>query len=1088
MRKIFFAGVAALMFAADICAAEYEQPLWLRNSALSPDGSTIAFTFKGDIYTVPFGGGIATRLTTSPAYDSWPVWSPDGSMIAFGSDREGSVDIYTVPATGGTPVRITTHSGNETPRAFLDKTHILYTSNIMTDAQAAMGPFQAQTYVVEAAPGARPSLFMSYPVTSVSVNGKRLLYQDRKGYEDVLRKHERSSGTADIWLLTLGDDGNPKNGKFTQLTKFDGQDQCPVWNRSAEGGYYYVSEEDGNLNIYSATIGSNSKQKLTNFSTHPVRSLSASADGKKLAFSQGGELYTLIPGQQPQKVKVSITGDLYTSDVVKSIERRGATHISLSPEGDEIAFVLRGNVYVTSVKYATTKQITSTPEQERVVSFGADGRTLVYDSERDGLWQLYTATIKNPDEKSFVYASEIEENLLYSSDSPAFQPAFSPDGKKVAFLEGRTEIKVIDVDSKAVNTALDGKYNYSYTDGDVSFTWSPDSRWLLASYFDNGGWNNIDIALVAADGSKVENLTKSGYSDGNARWALDGKAMIYNSDKQGYRSHGSWGAESDVYIMFFDGDAYDRFRMSEEEAAITEKAEKEKKEKEEKASEEKKSSKKGKGESDDKDKKKDDVKPLEFDLANVSYRKMRLTPNASNLGDFYLDKKGEKLYYVSSFEGGGDLWVRDIKKGETRLLKKGVGFGSIEPSKDGEWFAYISSGISKIKIPSGEVEGIDFEAPLAHNTAAERRYIFDHMWRQVKEKFYDENLHGVDWNLYRSEYEKFLPYINNNYDYAEMLSEILGELNASHTGGRYSAPGASMKTASLGAFYDETYTGDGLKIAEVLQGGPLSTTGNAVEAGEIIKAIDGESIVAGKEYFTLLEGKIGKKVRLTVESKNGAHRDVIVKPVASDQALLYRRWVEHNRHVVDSLSGGRIGYVHVQGMNSASFRTVYEEMFGRHRNCEAIVVDTRFNGGGWLHNDLAVLLAGKHYVDFTPRGRYIGSEPFSQWYKPSVMLVNEGNYSDGHGAPFAYQKLGLGEVIGAPIPGTMTAVWWETQVDSSLVFGIPQVTSADVNGNALENKQLDPDVIIYNAPADVLNGYDAQLAGAVARLLEKIGK
>lgn len=1086
MKKMFLAGAAALIAAVASGSVAQDKPLWLRNTALSPDGSTIAFTFKGDIYTVPFGGGSATRLTASPAYDSWPVWSPDGSTIAFGSDREGSVDIYTVAATGGTPVRITTHSGSETPRAYLDDNHILFSSNIMTDAQAAMGPFQAQTYVVEAKPGARPELFMSYPAMSISVDGDRLLYQDRKSYEDVLRKHERSSGTSDIWLLTLGADGKAKNGKFSQLTTFNGQDQCPVWNRSAGGGFYYVSEEDGTLNVYYATLDGREKRQLTKFTTHPVRSLSASADGKKLAFSQGGELYTLIPGQQPQKVNVEITGDLYARDVVKSLERRGATNISVSPDGDEIAFVLRGNVYVTSVKYPSTKQITSTPEQERVVSFGADGRTLVYDSERDGLWQLYTARIKNPDEKKFVYASEIEETPLYSGESPAFQPAFSPDGKKVAFIEGRTEIKVIDVDSKAVNTALDGKYNYSYTDGDVSFSWSPDSRWLLTSYFDNGGWNNVDIALVAADGSKVENLTKSGYSDGNARWALDGKAMIYSSDKQGYRSHGSWGAESDVYIMFFDGEAYDRFCMSEEEAAIAEKADKEKKEKEEKAVEEKKNSKK-KGKDAD-EKKKDEVRPLTFDLANAPYRKMRLTPNASNLGDFYLDKKGEKLYYISAFEGGGDLWVRDLKKGDTRLLKKGVGFGGIEPSKDGEWIAYISSGISKIALPSGEVTNVEFEAPLAHNAAAERRYIFDHMWRQVKEKFYDENLHGVDWELYRTEYEKFLPHINNNYDYAEMLSEILGELNASHTGGRYSAPGASMRTASLGAFYDESYKGDGLKVAEVLPGGPLSTTASAVKAGEIIKAVDGEPIVAGKEYFTLLEGKAGKKVRLTVESADGARRDVTVKPSSSDQALLYRRWVERNRQIVDSLSGGRIGYVHVQGMNSPSFRTVYEEMFGRHRNCDAIVVDTRFNGGGWLHNDLAVLLAGRQYVKFTPRGRYIGGEPFSQWYKPSVMLVNEGNYSDGHGAPYAYQTLGLGEVVGAPIPGTMTAVWWENQVDPSIVFGIPQVTNADVNGNALENKQLDPDVLIYNSPADVLNGHDAQLAGAVARLLEKIGK
>ena len=175
-------------------------------------------------------------------------------------------------------------------------------------------------------------------------------------------------------------------------------------------------------------------------------------------------------------------------------------------------------------------------------------------------------------------------------------------------------------------------------------------------------------------------------------------------------------------------------------------------------------------------------------------------------------------------------------------------------------------------------------------------------------------------------------------------------------------------------------------------------------------------------------------------------------------------------------------------MNSPSFRRTYEEMLGLHRNCDAIIVDTRFNGGGWLHNDLAVLLAGREYARFTPRGRYIGSEPFSQWHKPSVMLVNEGNYSDGYGAAYAYQTLGLGDIVGAPIPGTMTAVWWETQVDPSLVFGIPQVTSVDMQGNVLENHQLNPDILIYNNPAEELTGTDAQLVGAVRHLLNKIKK
>ena len=297
-----------------------------------------------------------------------------------------------------------------------------------------------------------------------------------------------------------------------------------------------------------------------------------------------------------------------------------------------------------------------------------------------------------------------------------------------------------------------------------------------------------------------------------------------------------------------------------------------------------------------------------------------------------------------------------------------------------------------------------------------------------------------------------------------------------------------MPTAELGAFFDPTYSGNGLRISEILPRGPLSSAKFNLKPGDIITAIDGETIEAGKDYYPLLEGKAGKKTALTVKRDGGKTDRIEVTPTGSIRDLLYTRWVERNQAIVDSLSDGRIGYVHVSGMDSPSFRTVFDEMLGKYRNREAIIVDTRWNGGGWLHNDLAILLGGKEYVRFVPRGQYIGSEPFSQWNKPSVMLVNESNYSDAHGSPFVYQTLGLGDVVGAPVPGTMTAVWWETQIDPSLVFGIPQVTSMDMDGNVLENRQLNPDVLIYNRPDDVMNGIDDQIAGSVRTLLEKIDK
>lgn len=1068
------------MMACVVAAAFGESPRWLRNAAISPDGNTVAFTYKGDIFTVPVAGGKALQLTSNKAYDTNPVWSPDGSFLVFSSNREGSVDLFSIDREGGTPVRLTTSSGSEVPLTFLNNEEILFTTTSLPSKESSRAPFLTQTWKVNVIkPGSRPEIYLSLPMVSADVSADgRILYADKKGFENVWRKHERSSGTSDIWLS--------ENGDFRKVTAFIGHDLNPVWKADGDS-FYFISEEDGTLNVFEASVDGYNRKQLTHFKEHPVRSLSASENGT-LAFSWDGDLYTMSPGEEPKKIDVEIIADMYDGDRVKNFTQYGATTMAVSPSGNELAFVIRGDVYVTDAKYKTTKRITNTPAQERNVSFSKDGRTLVYDSDRDGYWQLFIATIKNPDEKQFAYASDIVEEPLYKCATAAQQPVFSPDGKKIAFLEDRTTLRVIDPITKSVNTALDGKYNYSYSDGDISFEWSPDSKWLLADYIGIGGWNNTDIALVKADGSKVVDLTESGYSNGNAKWALGGKAVTFYTGKYGMKSQGSWGNQGDIVLMALDGDAWDDFRATEEEMALKEKAEKESKDKEDKESDKKKSDKK-------KDKKEDKaeeaVKDLEFDLANRKHRMARLTGNSSLVGDYFINPKGDKFYYIASAtEGGSNLMERDLKKGNTKVLIPGVSGGIASDAKGENLFLISGSGLKKIDLGKGTTENVEFEAPYDRKPSLEREYIFDHAVRQVNDKFYDKNIHGIDWEGYSKHYREFLPYINNNNDFSILLSELLGELNASHTGSGYRDIVTALQTAELGAFFDPTYSGDGLMVTEVLPRGPLAAKKVNAKPGDVILSIDGQNIEAGKDYYPLLEGKAGKKTRLGIRRTNGNTDYVEIKPIGRGElsSHLYHRWVEHNQAVVDSLSGGKIGYVHVQGMDGESYQTVYDQLLGKYRNCDAVIVDTRFNGGGWLHNDLAILLGGKEYARFMPRGRYIGSEPFSQWHKPSVMLVNESNYSDAHGAPFVYQTLGLGDVIGAPVPGTMTAVWWETQIDPSLYFGIPQVTNVDMEGNVLENRNLNPDILIFNNPADELKGHDAQLEGAVQHLLRKTAK
>lgn len=1086
--------IAALLLAAS--AVAQTNPLWMRFPAISPDGKTVAFSYKGDLWTVPVGGGQARQLTTNPAYEAYPVWSPDSRQIAFASSREGSMDVYVVPREGGAPARLTTDSGNETPMAWLNDSTVLLSATLMPTAQSiifASSKFP-QVYAV-GTKGGRMRLFCETTMCDLSVGQDgALLYHDCKGYEDEFRKHHQSPICRDIWLK--------RDGKYTKLTSFAGEDRTPVWGGDTNT-YYYLSEEDGTFNVYKRRIGESAKTQITHYKGNPVRFLTRADDGT-LCYGYDGEIYTLREGSEPRKLSVTVTADNAGDELVRQTRTSGATEFALSPAGKEMAFVMHGDIYVTSLEYKTTKQITDTPEQERDINFSPDGRSIVYAAERNGLWQIYQTSIVKKDEKQFTYATDLKEERLVESDKTTMQPAYSPDGKSVAYLEDRGTLKTIDVKTKAVRTLMDGKYQYSYSDGDLWFEWSPDSRWLLSNYIGTGGWNNRDIALVPASGKgDIVNLTNSGYGDGNGKWVLGGKAMLFESDRAGYRSHGSWGTEDDAYIMFFDLDAYERFRMSKEERALYDEAKKAEKADTAKAKKEpvvkfrkwntaskKSRTLKGNGKKGNAGTKEDAAKqpkPLQLDLANCRDRVVRLTVNSSHLGDAVLSPGGDTLYYQARFEGGYDLWMHNLQENKTSIVMKNVGGGGMEADKAFKNLYVFNNGIKQVDIAKGTAKPIDFEARFNFRPYEERAYIFGHVWQQVKDKFYDTNLHGVDWDGYRKTYERFLPYINNNYDFRDMLSEMLGELNGSHTGSRYYPAGATLKTAALGLFFDNDYEGDGLKVEEVIKRGPFDIRNTGVTKGCVIEKIDGQDIKQGMDYTPLLDGKAGKRVRVSVFNPKTKKRfDVTVNAISrSDQSeLLYRRWVDRNRAMVDKLSGGAIGYVHVQAMNSPSFRTVFSELLSdTMRQKKAVIVDERHNGGGWLHDDLCTLLSGEQYAKFIAHGKYIGYDPWNKWVKPSCVLMCEDDYSNGHGFPAVYKTLGIGKLIGAPVAGTMTAVWWETMMNG-MVFGIPQVGNQGMDGTYFENKQLNPDIEVYNTPEDMLQGNDRQLQRAVEEMMK----
>lgn len=1058
--------------------ASAQNPLWLRYPSISPDGKEIVFSFKGDLYKVNTDGGTATQLTMHEAHDYQPVWSHDGKTIAFASDRYGNFDVFTLASNGGEAKRITTNSANDYPFDFsTDNQNIIFGSarhTVNTNVRFPNRNLFLHLYTVPAS-GGRSILLSATGMEHANYNsdGSMIVYQDRKGTEDAWRKHHTSSLTRDVWLY------DTKTKTYSQFSKYEGEDREPLFS-SDDQYIYYLSEKNGVQNIFKAPIKLKiAEQQLTNFKNHPVRHLTKAKDNT-LCFTWNGEIYTLKNDGAPKKVNISIIGENKTNEerIVPVTATNG--DFAVSPNGKEVAIVFRGEVFVTSVEGGITKRITNTPQQERMVEFGADGKTIYYSTERNGSWDIYKTSITRKEEPYFYASTVLKEEAVLATDKEEFQPDVSPDGKEVAYLEDRNVLRIYNIATKQSRTILPMGNNFSYADGDQYFEWSPDNKYISITS-SKGRYGSREIVMYKADGSDKTgtDITRSGFQDGGQIFGFDGKAIIWVTDKYGRKSLAYQGSrEVDIMMAFFEQDAFDRFRLSKEEYALLKETE-------------------DKTKKDSAQKAKDSIarKNWQPDFENIDERKIRLTTNSMNLGGFTLSANGEKLWYTATNERNTDLWEMNTRTKETKILTRvgnGAGFTA---SVDGKSLFIISeNGLLKYETESGKQTPIIIRSEMVLNTAGERAYIFEHAWRQVKKKFYVPSLHGVDWELMKTTYAKFLPHINNNYDFQELLSEMLGELNASHTGGRYSPQNPNAdQTASLGLFYDEFTGGDGLKITEVIKGGPLDIATSKIKAGMTIEKIDGEPVTNGADWATLLNRKAGRNVLLSVfDPATNTRFEESTKPLApaAEQTLLYNRWVTMMRKMVDKLSNGQVGYVHVQGMNDGSYRTVYEEVLGRNADKKALIVDTRFNGGGWLHEDLSNFLAGKNYITFKPYGQTAeGGEPQGKWYKPSCVLMSESNYSDAHTFPYAYRAKAIGKLIGMPVPGTSTSVWWETQIDPTLVFGIPMIGNYGVKEQRLlENFQLEPDVRVTLPYDAFINGKDTQIEKAVEEMLKEIGK
>ncbi|MCU0418459.1 MAG: S41 family peptidase [Cyclobacteriaceae bacterium] len=1073
--------VAPFLFVWLIGSATAQEPLWLRYPSISPDGQTIAFTYKGDLYTVSSVGGVAQPLTFHEAHDFMPVWSRDGKSLAFASDRHGNFDVFIVSAQGGEPTRLTFHSASEYPYAFTHDNRAVLFGGVRQDAaehrQYPTGS-QPEVYTVPVQ-GGRVSQWWTVPAEDlvVSKDGSKILYHDKKGGENAWRKHHTSSITRDLWLYDRAKDVH------TMITSFRGEDRNPVFSAD-EQQVFYLSEEGGSFNVYQLSLATpQQRQPLTSFKMHPVRFLSASTTGV-LCFSYDGQVYTMKAGGQPQKVNIALrTAGKTNNERVLAINGN-VREMAIAPSGKEVAFITRGEVFVSSVEGGVTKRITHTPEQERFLSFSPSGDALLYASERNNQWQIFQTQKTRADEPYFYASTLLKETVVIQNKVDSYQPKFSPDGKEIAYIEDRRSLKVYTLATRQTRTLLTPNELFYMADGDQYFEWSPDGKWLAAEYAPVMA--NSEVILVPADGTgKFINLTESGYGDQRPVWANGGKQLLWFSDRDGLRSYANSGQrQADVYSVFLTRDAWDRYRLSKEDYALLKEMEEKSKPQEKK-------------EGDKKDVKKNVVEvkkdsSVRIDWDGLRDRKARLTLHSSSLSDAVLSKDGEKLLYLARFEKGLNLWSTHLRTRETKMeLALDANSASLQWDKEKKSLFLLADGrISKINPDSWKKESVSINGEMTLDVAAERKHMFDHVWRRTKAMFYISTYHGAPWDALYGEYAKHVPHAGNGHEFAELLSEMLGELNVSHSGARYgSSTAGDDNTASLGIFMDYTHTGDGVRIAEVIKGGPLDKASLPIKAGMIIEQIDGEVILPNRDVAAYLNRKADTFTHLlVVDPATNQRSQVTVKPMGpgEENALLYKRWVKKNADEVEKLSNGQLGYVHIPGMSDGPYRTVYEEMMGKYHDKKGVVVDTRFNGGGDLVSDLAMFFTGKKFLDYAIESRSVGYEPAFRWTKPTVAMFNESNYSDGHCFACGYTDLGIGKTIGMPVPGTCSFAGWELLSDGATRWGAVPVSAKNSKGQWLENVETAPDILVKNEPGIIARGRDQQLERAVEELLKGV--
>jgi tricorn protease len=1046
VRCFLFAGVA--LFLAHACVAQ-TAIRFARYPAPSPDGKQIAFSWQGDLWLVSSDGGEAKRLTVHEGYDYAPVWSPDGSKIAFTSDRYGNDDVFVLNLRDGTIQRLTYWSGRDRALGWTpDGKAVLFESSRDWE------PYGAEPCVyVASLKGGTPYRLHDATGTpaALSPDGNRVAFVRRDS--SWWRKGYRGSATGDLWLHDL------KSNQFSRLTQTDTPDTFPMWSPDGKT-LYFVSERDGTYNLWSMDVASKAVKQLTRYKGDGVRFPQVARHGSLIAYEQGMDICTLNPATGEMKV-LTITAP--AADVRKPQGswmqvRSDVSEYAIAPNGKEVAFVVRGEIFVTRYPDGgTARRITETVEPEHGLTWSPDGKSLVFASERGGTTSLYRVTSDDPEEPRLRRTAKLKTERLTNSPLPDTSPVFSPDGKQIAFRRGNGNLVVLEIETKMERTLLQ-HWNLG------QFVWSPDSRYLAVEMEDNE--YNSDIYILNVDDGKMVNISRHPNNDTNPSWSADGRALAFLSQRDGRNFNICY-----LFLRKADDEKTKADWQDEEDAKHDAPKKPEEKPKDAKEKE-----------------------PVQIDFADIHDRVRQVTRYVGGVQELALSPDGKKIAFRSSYQGQSDLYVIDWDgSNEKRLTTGGTSPTDLRWSTDGNTITFLGRGrISRIAAAGGTVQATDFSAQMRVDFAAEREYLFDAVWRTINEVFYDPQFHGTDWASMRLKYRPYLQHVSEDRDFSAVVYLMLGELNSSHVGytPRSTANPEATETGMPGVVWSNRRDGEGLLIERVIPDTPAARSDVNLKPGERILAINGQRITETTNVWQLLNGTVGEKTRLLVRAPDGTERTVTLRPMspADFRRARYEDWVKRNRKWVEEQSAGALGYVHIQGMGELNVYEFIRQLHAVAAGKKGLLIDVRFNGGGWTTDYLLAILMAKRHAYTLSRGGEPGYPqdrlPLYVWTKPIAVLCNERSFSNAEIFTHAIKTLKRGPVIGMPTAGGVISTGRRTLIDGSSVATPGRGWFTMDRGINMERNGAVPDYVVEDMPEDLAEGRDRQLEKAVQVLMD----